>query len=564
MPGNARRTLELSADEEGRLAALRALDILDTQPEAIFDALTQLAAMTFEAPVALVTLIDLERQWFKSCVGTEISETPRDVAFCNYTIRQAEVLVVLDAEKDPRFCENPLVTGEPHIRFYAGAPLVAPDGHRIGSLCVIDFAPRQEFSQKARAQLEHMARAASTAMTMRSDLSDFVAMERDLHLTHQRLMENQTQLAFLTDNSRDVILRVAPDATITWISPSSRDYGYEPEDLVGTVARDLVHPDDRHLLAQRRISRFAEMADPQGPNLEYRIRHRTGEWSWIEESPTIVRDAEGRAIEIINILRDISDRKRAERAAGDIQSGMLLPRTALAALSPRVEVDAVLKPARTIGGDLYDAFMVGPDRLCFLVGDVTGKGVPAALFMALSKALAHSTLLGVADALDDDEDEPGLDLGGAVSAIGAELSRNNSEAMAISLLVGLLDLRNGRLQLVNAGHDDPVLILPDGAAADLRLEGGPPLCAAEDYDYPVETRALPPGAALVAVTDGVTEAQGPHGDLFGRERLKAALARHAAAPALSDVVDGLVAAVRAFEVTGEPSDDLAVLAIRRR
>jgi PAS domain S-box-containing protein len=567
----ANRTLDLPADEAGRIAALRALDILDSQPEAIFDALTKLAALTFAAPVALITLVDVDRQWFKSCVGTDICETPRDVAFCNYTIRSPQVLVVPDAREDPRFRENPLVTGEPHIRFYAGAPLTGPDGHRLGSLCIIDFAPRAEFSAHECAQLEAMASAVSTAMTMRRDLAAFVAMERDLHLAHERLLANEARLAFLTDNSKDVILRVDPDATITWISPSSRHYGYEPEELVGSAARDLVHPDDRALLAERRVSRFAQMADPQGPNLEYRIRAKTGEWIWVEENPAVIRDTSGRAVEIINVLRDISDRKRAERAAGDIQSGMLLPRDALAALSPKVEVDAVLKPARTIGGDLYDAFMVGPERLCFLVGDVTGKGVPAALFMALAKALAHSTLAGAAEALEDggleDEDDdlgPSDDLGAAVAAIGAELSRNNSEAMAISLLVGVLDLGTGRLQLVNAGHDDPVLILPDGKVVDLTLEGGPPLCAAEGYVYPVETHQLPQGAALVCVTDGVTEAQGPTGDLFGRKRLRMALGQHAGAPALTEMVDSLVAAVRNFEAKGEPSDDLAVLALRRR
>jgi len=253
-------------------------------------------------------------------------------------------------------------------------------------------------------------------------------------------------------------------------------------------------------------------------------------------------------------------------AASEIQAGMLIPRANLATINPRVEVDAVLLPARTVGGDLYDAFMADHYRLCFLVGDVTGKGVPAALFMALAKALAHSTLAGAAEALEDGDDDlgPSDDLGAAVAAIGAELSRNNSEAMAISLLVGLLDLGTGRLQLVNAGHDDPVLILPDGKVVDLTLEGGPPLCAAEGYVYPVETHQLPPGAALVCVTDGVTEAQGPTGDLFGRKRMRTALHKHADAQALTEIVDALVAAVRTFEAKGEPSDDLAVLALRRR
>ena len=252
------------------------------------------------------------------------------------------------------------------------------------------------------------------------------------------------------------------------------------------------------------------------------------------------------------MLRDISDRKRNERVAGDIQQGMLSSRADLASLAPGVEVDAVLMPARTIGGDFYDAFMAGPDQLCFLLGDVTGKGMPAALFMALSKALSHSVLARAPE-----------DLGAALGAIGAELARNNREAMAVSMMAGVLDIRTGQLTLCNAGHDDPLLLLPDGSVEDIVLEGGPPLCAAPDYAYPVETRQLPPGATLLAVTDGVTEAQGPRGDLFGRERLRKALAARAAEPALPALVDGVVSVVRRFEARGEPSDDLAILAIRR-
>nr|QQZ50907.1 GAF domain-containing protein [Phenylobacterium glaciei] len=108
-------------EEPDRIAALQGLGILDTAPEAIFDSLTQLAALTFNAPVALVSLVDIDRQWFKSCIGLDVSETGRDVAFCDHAIRQDQAMVVLDARQDQRFRDNPLVTGAPSIRFYAGA-----------------------------------------------------------------------------------------------------------------------------------------------------------------------------------------------------------------------------------------------------------------------------------------------------------------------------------------------------------------------------------------------------------------------------------------------------------
>ncbi len=458
---------DVAHSEADRLAALRALDLLDTQPEAIFDNLTQLAAVTFNAPVALVTLIDAERQWFKSCLGLDgICETARDIAFCDHTIRQQAVLVVPDATKDPRFAHNPVVAGEPGVRFYAGAPLTSSDGYRLGSLCILDFMPRDDFGPKERSQLESMASAVSVTMNMRRDLNALRDMEKRLQTADSDLRANQAQLSFLLDHSADVLLRITPDATIIWASPSVSHYGYTVEELIGTRTNQLVHPDDRPKLAARRFSRFAEQEDPTERH-EYRVRHKDGHWSWIEESPTIIRDAEGRAVEMVNLLRDISDRKKAENAASDIQMGMLLPRDALARVSPKAEIDAVLIPARSVGGDLYDAFMVDERRLCFVLGDVTGKGMAASLFMALSKALSHSLLSRHAD-----------DLSAAFSAIGAELARNNGEQMALALLVGVLDLETGRIDLCNAGHDDPMIITAALRRARLRLPRRDPRTAA--------------------------------------------------------------------------------------
>ena len=136
-------TATTSTTEQERLAALHRYEILDTPPELDFDDLTGLAARVCVAPIALLTLIDEERQWVKARVGLEITETPRDIAFCNYAIQQAGLFVVPDALADPRFANNPLVTEGPRIRFYAGSPLITPDGQALGTLCVIDRVPRQ-------------------------------------------------------------------------------------------------------------------------------------------------------------------------------------------------------------------------------------------------------------------------------------------------------------------------------------------------------------------------------------------------------------------------------------
>lgn len=129
-------------DEQQRLARLRSYAILDTEPEQGFDDLVQIAAHLFGAPMALVSLVDAERQWFKAKVGLEACETSRDVAFCAHAIVERQPLVVPDARLDPRFAANELVTGDPHIRFYAGAPLLVGTGSAVGTLCVIDVVPR--------------------------------------------------------------------------------------------------------------------------------------------------------------------------------------------------------------------------------------------------------------------------------------------------------------------------------------------------------------------------------------------------------------------------------------
>lgn len=128
--------------EATRIGTLRALDILDTAPEERFDRLTRLAKRLFGVPIALVSLVDANRQWFKSCVGLSANETSREISFCGHAILGDEILQIPDALLDERFFDNPLVVGDPHIRFYAGCPLKAPNGSRLGTLCLIDVKPR--------------------------------------------------------------------------------------------------------------------------------------------------------------------------------------------------------------------------------------------------------------------------------------------------------------------------------------------------------------------------------------------------------------------------------------
>lgn len=133
---------DIPEDENGRLKDLRSLNILDTLPEERFDRLTRMAARMFDVPIALVSLVDEKRQWFKSCIGLNVRETPRDISFCGHAILGDDVFIIPDAAKDERFMHNPLVVGNPFIRFYAGCPLRLPSRSKMGTLCIIDVKPR--------------------------------------------------------------------------------------------------------------------------------------------------------------------------------------------------------------------------------------------------------------------------------------------------------------------------------------------------------------------------------------------------------------------------------------
>ena len=157
------------ANEEGRIVALEKYAILDTDPEQSFDDLTLLASFVCKTPIALISLVDEDRQWFKSRVGIDASETSRDIAFCSTAILQSDVFVIPDALNDERFRDNPLVVSDPHIRFYAGAPLINEDGYALGALCVIDQTPR-ELSPEQRDALKALSRLVLGQMEFRRNL----------------------------------------------------------------------------------------------------------------------------------------------------------------------------------------------------------------------------------------------------------------------------------------------------------------------------------------------------------------------------------------------------------
>ena len=242
-------TAPLPENEAERLEALRQYDILDTEPETVYDEAVKTAASLCRTPVASISLLDGDRQWFKSVYGTDMRQTPRDVSFCSHALLQPDLLIVPDARQDPRFADNPLVTGDPHVRFYAGAPLVSPEGHALGALCVIDRVPH-EITADQQEVLRILARQvmAQLELRRRAALQERLAEERErADRRFRALFETMTQGVVYQDEG-GVFTDANPAAQRILGRTLDEMRGRTPHDLGWQVAAEdgLPRPDQDH------------------------------------------------------------------------------------------------------------------------------------------------------------------------------------------------------------------------------------------------------------------------------------------------------------------------------
>ncbi len=308
------------ANELERQAALERYEILDTLSEQAYDDITKVAAYIAQAPIAVISLVDHQRQWFKSKVGLDATQTPRDIAFCAHAILNPDqALVIPDALEDLRFAKNPLVTGSPNIRFYAGAPLVTPDHLAIGTLCVIDRVPRKLSADQMNA-LTALARQVVAQLELRHQASKLrqVTAERELHLSqienYQQKMTLALEASGLAFFDWDPITDQV-EMSAYW----NTMLGGAAEARVTTVkALELVtHPDDRPGIRQK----LTDLLQGRSPSYDHelRVRMHDGAWKWIRSQAKVVaRDASGQARRVAGTSADISERRRAEtlRAMG--------------------------------------------------------------------------------------------------------------------------------------------------------------------------------------------------------------------------------------------------------
>jgi PAS domain S-box-containing protein len=320
-------------NEDLRLAALRSYEILDTAPEEQFDDFTWLAAQICGTPIALVSLVDSSRQWFKSQVGLEARETPREMAFCGYTILQESVFEVPDTLDDPRFADNPLVSGAPGIRFYAGAPLTTSNGYRLGSLCVIDHTARH-LSVEQHEALLRLGRQVVLQLELRLARQQLQAQAAihekslsELNAAKREAEEANRGLGPFFQVALDQLCVVDINGTLKRINPAlCTSLGYEERHLLGKSFLEFIHPEDH----EKTLAAVAELATSQRVvNFVTRCRHRDGQCLWLDWNAA--PNADGSTVYAaarnitphIQIEHDLNEAREAAEAASRAKSRFL-------------------------------------------------------------------------------------------------------------------------------------------------------------------------------------------------------------------------------------------------
>ena len=321
-------------DEQQRLAALHRYDVLDSDSESGFDEIAELAAAICGTPIALVSLVDENRQWFKCRIGLDVAETPRDMAFCDRTIRGTGLMEVQDAAADDRFSDNPLVTGEPHIRFYAGVPLVTPDGHALGTLCVIDRRPRELspsqrralvlFSRQVMLQLEtrralreirrdeqRRQMAERDIQQLNDALSASVRLRRaELAAMEGELAEVAARHRLLFSNSAVGVATVDADGRIVEVNPAFGALcGCAEPDLLG---EQMMHCFDGELVGLSELVDEVLAGNVPWLSREMQLRRPAAEPLWVSVSLFAVAGTGDTPVRGLLQVMDIASRKHAE------------------------------------------------------------------------------------------------------------------------------------------------------------------------------------------------------------------------------------------------------------
>ncbi|MBK0392362.1 response regulator [Ramlibacter algicola] len=448
-------------DEAQRLDDLRRLRVLDTPREDRFDRITRTARRQFGVPIALVSLIGADRQWFKSRQGLDEAETPRNVSFCGHAVLQEGAFIIPDAQADQRFADNPLVTGAPHVRFYAGMPLHGGNGHRVGTLCLIDRAPRT-FSADDVAAL--------------ADLASWAELELNLYSVRQATEvahDREERLQAIVDNAGDAIVSLTPDGRVETSNPAARRL-FGGDGGIGRHVSAWMAGDSREdLLAVMRNGAARSLS-----GLRQEITCRRDDGSTFPAEVTVTRMGTAAGSGYTLMLRDISDRKQVERMKNEfistVSHELRTPLTSVRGSLGLVlggAVGEIAPPAKA----LLDIAASNCDRLVRLVndmldiekiesGNVRFELVPQPLLPLVKGAIAateaFAASMGVRYALH----EPGSDLRVVVDAdrltqvvvnLLSNAAKFSPAGGCVDVTLSVADARRARIGIGDRGRGIP-------------------------------------------------------------------------------------------------------------
>ncbi len=361
--------------DENRLRALRSYEVLDTLPEQLYDDITRLASEICQTPIALISLVDEGRQWFKSHHGLAASETPRDYSYCAHAINEpGKLFEVEDAFEDERFADNPLATGEPHVRFYSGAPLQDKDGHVLGTLCVIDHQPKT-LTPAQRECLWALSRQVVSLLQLRKESAE--------------LKQKDDDFTDLVENLADGIFELGERGECLYANPKILEIlNMSLEEVLATSIWDMIHEDDVPQMQAFYVAQFKKKVS--NCFYEFRFKPKGLPPVWVLQNTKMQYDESGRMIKLRSIARDLSESKEMERALREKESLYWLVSENSSDLIALHEVDGTYKfvshaskdllgyePEELIGKNPYDLIHADDiDRLRAIPHKQVLEGLP--------------------------------------------------------------------------------------------------------------------------------------------------------------------------------------------
>jgi len=541
-------------DDAGRLAALDETGLMDSALDEDFDRFTRLAARVLNTPIALITLVDDRRQFFKSAVGlpepwSELRQTPLSHSFCQHVVLNGRALLVEDAARDETVRTN-RATRDLGVTAYAGVPLVTPGGDILGSLSVIDNRPRRWSDEE---------------VGLLRDLADSVC-DRIATRVAARAAERQTRLLMLSNDA--IVVRDAARGGVTFWNPAAGAlYGWSAAEVMGHPMERFLDADDPTL--RRVVS--AELRSSGHWEGEMTFLRRDGTPVVVASRQAIQYDEQGRAIAILQIDQDVTERRRVEaalqadlarqhRIAVTLQEALLLKPASdhFDGLDVATLYAAALEEA-DIGGDFFDVFGLSDGRVALVVGDVSGKGLEAARRTAQIKYALRAFLR--------EDTDPGCALTRLNRFVWQTQSDDPEASLSFTVAaVAVLTPESGEMSVAVAGAEPPCIVRkPRSGRArvevcDTQLSGLP-LGVMPDEEYVGTEMYLHPGDRIALMTDGLIEAKGyeEEEDRFGLARLSDLLAREGG---LWSVGQGAMKQARDF-AGGELQDDACLVIAER-